>query len=1030
MPAPDFYSPELIRKALNAVDEESRRYPNFSSDARYSLFNRARDAGEFDEIGAEQIAYDQDIDISDVDPDDARTYYTVEDFRDEIPFNGLDVDPDNERYDAYRLAGQDPKARQFFLDYLQNNSDTSPELSNRVYEDVLAGRLDPRDVNSLYQSFESNVLNDDSPRSADWEAADFVEREGTRGRSQGLDRDIYGGFTAAEEDLNRLRNVADLPSNLESQRNTIREIRDRRFNEISRQSDPLFIPQLYDALDEIEARIPSDATPVTLQDALDQTNTLYQIQRDLSTFNTASPYSRIINSSQDYASDVLPSVRRVIGEDAAINAARRAYQESRTRQNTPISDADADPLLFAQRLAERANREAARMLPGEQRRLIERALENTRQTSPRELELVERFDFPTRSTQKVIPGLQEELSRVFNATRLELGAERLEAFKQVLEEFPELKDLVYKAENQNLRQRIKQEQFKPYMQYADTKQTISTPDDRAALYNKILSSYGNTDLKKITVDLLSTIENLSMSGDPELQAQARALIVEQGFGDELRAIEQSSFRPQRPIVGGGGYVNVNNPSLSNPEYAEEVKTIIDRINSRAQKFNSAYRQVLDVLGPDLLKQQFPGLARSRTDLPRNAAFRFNPDTKEVTPAAIGDPEAYEVEVSPANPGTFSVKKLSDLLSGSTEVSLNTLRFLADNPVTGAASISFDTRKPNESWAGYTAATDLPKEITDKFEQFIRNRAMAETPPGTLVSNSPLPSNDLLNERLKKGETVDTSSTVRKLLSFKEKNQRLPNLRGAAYMAAGFGPVADRTQYAYVDLQGNVVPLQPNKAELPLRGKVTLTGESFGVDQDILPLSGAPRYLFADPVMLAARGIPEFGRALRRTPSALLPGAADLIPSPEAIQTGYARGPVAMGKQMGQEFIQSLPMAAGTAGALSTPLLAPLAPGVGAGFVGTAGARALNEIVRQETGEGIVPKLRQFVGTAPRTGATAQPRLGEQPLTATLKPLTSAQRSEITRQNNRNEIQRRVDLLKERFNPRRGEFGLSELLFGR
>jgi hypothetical protein len=268
------------------------------------------------------------------------------------------------------------------------------------------------------------------------------------------------------------------------------------------------------------------------------------------------------------------------------------------------------------------------------------------------------------------------------------------------------------------------------------------------------------------------------------------------------------------------------------------------------------------------------------------------------------------------------------------------------------------------------------------------------------------------------------------LPFKEKNQRLPNLRGAAYMAAGFGPVADRTQYAYVDLQGNVVPLQPRKAELPLRGKVTLTGESFGVDQDILPLSGAPRYLFADPVMLAARGIPEFGRALRRTPSALLPGAADLIPSPEAIQTGYARGPVAMGKQMGQEFIQSLPMAAGTAGVLSTPLVAPFAPGVGAGLVGTAGARALNEIIRQETGEGIVPKLRQFVGTAPRTGATAQPRLGEQPLTATLKPLTSAQRSELTRQNNRNEIQRRVDLLKERFNPRRGEFGLSELLFGR
>lgn len=186
----------------------------------------------------------------------------------------------------------------------------------------------------------------------------------------------------------------------------------------------------------------------------------------------------------------------------------------------------------------------------------------------------------------------------------------------------------------------------------------------------------------------------------------------------------------------------------------------------------------------------------------------------------------------------------------------------------------------------------------------------------------------------------------------------------------------------------------------------------------------------DPVTVTGLGIPEVVSAIKRTPSSLLPGLADLIPSPASIRTGYSKGPVAMGTQMAQEFIQSLPASAAAAGVLSTPLAAPLAPGIGAGLVGTAGARALNEIVRQETGEGIVPKLRQFIGTSPRTGATAQPRTGEKPLTATLRPLTSAQRSEIARQTNRNEIQRRVDLLKERFNPRRGEFGLSELLFGR
>jgi hypothetical protein len=156
----------------------------------------------------------------------------------------------------------------------------------------------------------------------------------------------------------------------------------------------------------------------------------------------------------------------------------------------------------------------------------------------------------------------------------------------------------------------------------------------------------------------------------------------------------------------------------------------------------------------------------------------------------------------------------------------------------------------------------------------------------------------------------------------------------------------------------------------------------------------------DPVSVIPLGLKEFGGALRRTPSALLPGVADLIPSPEAIRTGYAQGPVAMGKQMGQEFIQSLPAAAGFAGVLATPIAAPLAPGIGAGLVGTAGTRALNEVVRQETGEGIVPKLRQFIGTAPRTGIAAQPRVGEQPLIAEIKPLTTAQKAETTRQANR------------------------------
>jgi hypothetical protein len=173
-----------------------------------------------------------------------------------------------------------------------------------------------------------------------------------------------------------------------------------------------------------------------------------------------------------------------------------------------------------------------------------------------------------------------------------------------------------------------------------------------------------------------------------------------------------------------------------------------------------------------------------------------------------------------------------------------------------------------------------------------------------------------------------------------------------------------------------------------------------------------------------------GRAIKRTPASLLPGAADLIPSPEAIQTGYKQGPAAMGKQMGREFIESLPTGAAFAAALSTPVLAPAAPGVGLGFIGSAAARAANEVVRQETGEGIVPKVRQLIGTAPRSGVASKTPLPNQPLTAEIKPLSDQSKTEMIRRQNRNELQRRADLVKERFNPTKGEFGLSELLFGR
>ena len=75
------------------------------------------------------------------------------------------------------------------------------------------------------------------------------------------------------------------------------------------------------------------------------------------------------------------------------------------------------------------------------------------------------------------------------------------------------------------------------------------------------------------------------------------------------------------------------------------------------------------------------------------------------------------------------------------------------------------------------------------------------------------------------------------------------------------------------------------------------------------------------------------------------------------------------------------------------------------------------------------KFRQFIGTSPRTGVSSAQRTTPF-VTPQVKPLTSAQRKEMSRQSNRNELQRRIDLFRERFNPSKGEFGLSEVLFGR
>jgi hypothetical protein len=1011
MPYPNYYSPELVRKAAEAIREEQQRVGDFEAPARRALFRNAVDEGLLSDV-VDEIAEEQDLDPSDV---DIRNYRDASDFPNYIPYSdNIEVDPDFEDYTGYRLAGQNRKVREFLRDSSNIPDDTSPEFLDQVYEDVNAGRVNPNDLRDIYTSFQSRVLDDSDPTPEQWEAANFVERAGTN-RYSGLDPSIYEGFTSLEEDLGRAMPVTNLRDAIETDRRQVDEMLERRAQEVE-STGGLFQDESRAALERFRSRVPTDEAALgTRRGAVDARNRLYNLQRDLVNFTPENPYTVDLTERRNALGTVLPSVIDAIGENAAADAVRIGVREQRNERNRELR------AQSGMSVAEN-NRRADSMRPGQQRRYIEQDLERLNSENLRPKRMTGNFpDGP------VITGLEESVRESELADKVKFGAAAFGELEKTLRDYPEVERLLTTPVRKNAPQRIREGSFKPYMQFADTQQQVSMPADRATVYADILSGVSDPALADVTKNILTRAEDLYTSGSTADQAEARGLIASVGGESALQSIEQPAFRSKRPIVGGGEYINVNNPAAGSA--SDELTNIRSYMNTRARRVNQALRAARDSVGEDFLVQRYPGAASPRVG-EYEAAFKFDEDTGEVFESDPSDRNTYRVRVNPARTGEFYLEDSRGLSRLADAPSINAMRFLRDNPVTGTASISFDTAKPGKDYSGYSAQTDLPDAISRRFGTFVNSEAMKPARAGALITNSPVPSRDLYNARVAEGKTADTSSTIRKLEPFVAEGESLPSLRGSAYMTAGFGPVSARNdQYAYIDADGNVVPLQVGRTEMGLRGEIDLRSGRPSVAQDVLPLSSTPRYYQADPVTAGARGALEFGRAIRRTPSALLPGAADLIPSPEAVQTGFREGPLPMVRQMGREFAQGIPVSLGAAGVLATPAVAPFAPGIGAGMVATAAARAANEAVRQQTGEGIVPKLRQAFGTAPRSGVASPSRVGPA-VTPQIRPLNQAQRNEAQRRQNRNEVQKRIDLARERFNPMRGEFGLTELFLGR
>jgi len=183
--------------------------------------------------------------------------------------------------------------------------------------------------------------------------------------------------------------------------------------------------------------------------------------------------------------------------------------------------------------------------------------------------------------------------------------------------------------------------------------------------------------------------------------------------------------------------------------------------------------------------------------------------------------------------------------------------------------------------------------------------------------------------------------------------------------------------------------------------------------------------------------PQF-KMPRATLAAGVSALPDVIPSAEVIKATAKGGPLAGIGEYAKEQVMSVPTSAAVGlGTYLVPGALPFVPGVAAGVALTEAGRSLQEASRQLTGESALSKIRQTIGTKPRTGfATstpqetyqrAQQRVNNPPQ---IKPLTRPvpKSNQINRQSSpMDEFKRKMRLAGERRNPSRGEFGLTETL---
>lgn len=610
--------------------------------------------------------------------------------------------------------------------------------------------------------------------------------------------------------------------------------------------------------------------------------------------------------------------------------------------------------------------------------------------------------------QEIIPGLASQIIDSNEEIRDIQTEEGVKRFGELLQKYPEL-DEFYRRPVENfgkVASRIDPKSFEKYKQYTDLEQKYSDPTARKDLYNRVIKSLGDDGYD--AAPELAEAEQLYTSGDPKLQQAGREKMMD--LGVDIALIEEPAFQERRPIIGGGGYTT--------PKESDDVKYI----RQRAEDVDKALRN-MDFRTEQRLAGEFPGISRPEyyTDTERT----FYSPTEFIDEIDEFDEEGYKVSVGRG----VNRNRLEDLESipEDYQVSKNVVRFLKDNPGYAAQDVMFKIGTPGEEMS-YNTLEDLPENIKRPIMRYVQEASMANRRAGSMLYNHPMDNTDLLAKAREQGLDEKTSSYLRSAAPFEAKNVSAPSIRGKAYTLAGYGPVSKQgDQITYIDREGNAIPLQMEPPERPLVGRVYVD-EQGAFSRPAAPYSSQPRFYSTLVPGVTPDSLANLAKDIRRTPSSLAPGVADLIPSAEAVRAGYEQGPEAMGKQMAQDFVAGLPVSAALTPVLANPAVAPFAPGVGLGLIGSAAVEAADEAVRQETGEGITPKLRQFLGTRQRTGLADKPY--EIPTKPEPIPTLGVAEPRSGLQKFRDEIQFRKDLAGERFNPRRGEFGLSELIFGR